>query len=58
MERAWPWLSERLEGMLDYNLRMVESGPVVSFPLPSGVIDKVRRVGARQIVLGTWISPI
>lgn len=46
MERTRPWFNERLKKLPDYDSQMVESGRFVLFPLPLGVIDRVRRVGS------------
>lgn len=37
--------------MTDYDPQMVESEHTLLFPFPTGVIEKVRHAGIRQIVL-------
>lgn len=44
--------------MPNFDPRMVESELGVLFSLPSGVIDRVQRVGLRRIVLSTQYSPV
>lgn len=44
LERAWPWLSKRLESMLDFDSRMIKCRRGVLLPLPVGVIERVCRV--------------
>lgn len=58
VECAWPCTTEHLEDMTDYDSWMVESGRSVLFPFPSEIIDKVRRVKVRRIVLGIRYSPV
>lgn len=58
LERAWSWSSERLKDMSDHIPHMVERGRGVLFPLPFGLIDRVRRVGVRRIVSETNYSPV
>lgn len=42
--------------MLDFDLRMLESGRHVLFTLRSGSVDRVRRLEVHQIVAGTRCS--
>lgn len=58
LEHAWSWSIEWLEGMQDYDLRMVESGPEALLPLTAGMTGRVRRLGACRIVSETLYSPV
>lgn len=53
LEFVWPCSFERVEDVAHCDPRMVESGHSVLFPLPLGVIYRMRCVRARRIVLGT-----
>lgn len=44
--------------MPDYDLQMGEAGCSVLFPLPTEMIENIRRVGMSRIVAGTRYSPV
>lgn len=57
LERTWPWSSERMKSMPEFDLRMIECGREVLLSLPPGVVVRSRRVGIRRVASETRYSP-
>lgn len=58
LQLAWPWSRDRIVDIPGYDPRMAEGGRGLLFPLPEGIMERVRRVGMSRIVSGTRYSPV